>query len=271
MPIDRTAYNALVDDDGTNTVGTVWNKTQIKNVLLDPIDQALSSALVQTITLTGLQNNVAITPGIGWLRCNNASLLTLSGLAGGLDGQVLTISAIGNGQVNLTHNDGSSSTGNRLYNVLTSGPTSLITGGAATYRYDAASAIWRLVQHHQGGPIACVPTAGGTSTYTVQSTYYTVSGRVVTFQIRLAVNAIGTGSLSTLATGIPYTVLDTVSVYLGVWSNLTVGFVFVGGYIPPGSPTINFTGLTAAAASLPNANILKDGSTLNINGSFVAN
>lgn len=38
MSIDRTNFNALVDDDGTNTTGSIWNKNQIKNVLLDPID-----------------------------------------------------------------------------------------------------------------------------------------------------------------------------------------------------------------------------------------
>lgn len=43
MPIDRTAYNTLVDDNGTGN-GTIWNKNQIKNVLLDPIDTAIASA-----------------------------------------------------------------------------------------------------------------------------------------------------------------------------------------------------------------------------------
>lgn len=36
--IDRTNYNNLVDDDGTNTVGTNWSKNQVKICLLDPID-----------------------------------------------------------------------------------------------------------------------------------------------------------------------------------------------------------------------------------------
>jgi len=37
MALDRTWYNALVDDDGSNTVGTVWGKDDIKN-LLDSVD-----------------------------------------------------------------------------------------------------------------------------------------------------------------------------------------------------------------------------------------
>ena len=39
--INRAPYNGLVDDDGSNTVGSIWNKNAVKNVLLDPIDQAL--------------------------------------------------------------------------------------------------------------------------------------------------------------------------------------------------------------------------------------
>lgn len=38
MTLNRAWFNALVDDNGTNTVGTVWNKTQIDG-LLNTIDQ----------------------------------------------------------------------------------------------------------------------------------------------------------------------------------------------------------------------------------------
>jgi hypothetical protein len=41
MAIDRTAFNALVDDDGSGTTGSVWNKAAIDSVLLDPMDAAL--------------------------------------------------------------------------------------------------------------------------------------------------------------------------------------------------------------------------------------
>jgi hypothetical protein len=42
MALDRTAFNALID--GT----TVWNKTQIKNVILDPVDAELALAVPGT-------------------------------------------------------------------------------------------------------------------------------------------------------------------------------------------------------------------------------
>lgn len=50
--INRGPFNALVDDDGTNTVGSPWNKTAIKDVLLDPIDVALAAAGGATLPIS---------------------------------------------------------------------------------------------------------------------------------------------------------------------------------------------------------------------------
>jgi len=38
MAIDRAPWNALVDDDGSNLIGSLWNKAAINTVLLNPID-----------------------------------------------------------------------------------------------------------------------------------------------------------------------------------------------------------------------------------------
>jgi len=43
MAINRAPFNALVDDDGSNLVGTVWNKAAIAGVVLDPVDAALAA------------------------------------------------------------------------------------------------------------------------------------------------------------------------------------------------------------------------------------
>jgi hypothetical protein len=43
MAIDRGPWSALIDDDGSNLVGTVWNKDTIKTVLLDPIDAQITA------------------------------------------------------------------------------------------------------------------------------------------------------------------------------------------------------------------------------------
>jgi Chaperone of endosialidase len=65
ITIDRTNYNALVDDDGTNTKGTPWSKNQVKIVLMDPIDAALAKAaqVAGGNTFTGVQTISNMTVG----------------------------------------------------------------------------------------------------------------------------------------------------------------------------------------------------------------
>jgi hypothetical protein len=41
MPINRAPYDLLIDDSGNNADGTPWNKQQIKDVILDPVDAAI--------------------------------------------------------------------------------------------------------------------------------------------------------------------------------------------------------------------------------------
>jgi hypothetical protein len=38
MAIDRTQFNLLVDDSGSGTDGTVWDKNKVQIVVLDPVD-----------------------------------------------------------------------------------------------------------------------------------------------------------------------------------------------------------------------------------------
>ncbi len=55
MALDRTNYNALVDDTGGGIDGTNWNKNQVKIVILDQVDNELAVRLPMPsgrITLT---------------------------------------------------------------------------------------------------------------------------------------------------------------------------------------------------------------------------
>jgi hypothetical protein len=45
MGMDRGPWNALIDDDGSGLVGSIWNKAQIKSVILDPADAAFAAVL----------------------------------------------------------------------------------------------------------------------------------------------------------------------------------------------------------------------------------
>jgi hypothetical protein len=51
--ISRTAHAALVDDDGTNTLGSIWNKAAIASVILDAIDALFTTDLTISRSSSG--------------------------------------------------------------------------------------------------------------------------------------------------------------------------------------------------------------------------
>jgi hypothetical protein len=115
---------------------------------MDAIDASLatvSGAVVQTTTSTGTVNDFALTSAATLLRCNNATALTLTGLATGADGQRLDIVSIGAGTVALTDQGAGSTAGNRLITGET-GTLVLPAGtGRARLVYDATTARWRVL------------------------------------------------------------------------------------------------------------------------------
>jgi hypothetical protein len=175
-------YTAFVDDDGSNTIGTVLSKAVLRDTFI--------GAEFTTTTTTGNIDDLDFANAT-LIRMNNASLATIRGLKAGVAGQRVTIVSVGAGQVDLAHQNTSDATAaNRLVNLATSASTSLAAGrGTATYQYDATTARWRLVVHEQGAMIA-VPYASGnftasTGSWTVASGdqilfSYSLKGRLLT-------------------------------------------------------------------------------------------
>jgi hypothetical protein len=152
-------------------------------------------ATVLTTTSTSTQND--FNPGtlgiVTVLRANNASPLTLTGLAApATDGAMLWIESIGAGQVDIKNQDSGSTAANRVINNVT-GTISLAAGsGRALLCYDATTARWRVLEHEQGAWIdvsysAGDFTGGGSMTVTpggAPSTYrYWLKGRTLHFEL----------------------------------------------------------------------------------------
>ncbi len=166
-----------------------------------------------TITSTGNQAAVDVT-GVNRLICNNASLLTIQGLLGGIEGQELLIESIGAGQIDLVHLSGSAASGNKLTNVVTSGPTPLAAAkGRANYVYRGST--WELVDHTQGDWIANPFTAGdytasGSMTFTVASgdvpvNQYYILGKVLHWNFRVITATVGGTPSTQLIVKLPST------------------------------------------------------------------
>jgi hypothetical protein len=85
------------------------------------------------------------------IRLGNASTATITGLAGGVNGRIITISAVGTETIILTNDDAGSSAANRFYTpagyqvVLPGDPSGAGVGASATLIYDGVVSRWRFL------------------------------------------------------------------------------------------------------------------------------
>lgn len=181
-----TAHGVLIGEGtaaiASTSAGTTGQLLTSRGAALDPTFQTpVAVQLVQTTTLVGAQNDVVLTASVTELRLNNATLVTISGFAAGIDGQRVALISIGAGQVDLLPQSALSVAANRLINFATVGTTSLSAGsGTALIEYDATTARWRLIAHEQG---AWITPAYLAANFTANAGTWTVdSGDVTTYQ-----------------------------------------------------------------------------------------
>ena len=178
MAIGRTAD---VDDSGAGIDGTIHNNAW-KTQLYDQIDAAPGTQTVLAArTDTGAVNNWApALVGNTYIPWNGAADVTISGLAGGVAGQLVTVKNITAAKVaNFLHASGLSSAANQFNNYATSGATSIAPGGSLIYQHNGTA--WQLVTHEQGAWIT--PTfAAGNFTANGAMTWTVVSGNIAAFR-----------------------------------------------------------------------------------------
>jgi hypothetical protein len=190
-----TSFLNLVDDNGTNTTGTLIDKAELQFLLLDTVPANL--------TTTGTVNNWA--PGLDGptiTRWTGAADLIVTGLAGGVAGQRWTfknVTAATPSVAYFPHVSGSSSAGNQFANMATSASMPVALNGAATWEHDGS--FWRMIAYEQGSWIA--PTfnaadysAVGAMTWTltagdVIAQRYRLSGKTMSIEFYLATTTVG--------------------------------------------------------------------------------
>lgn len=153
-----------------------------------------------TLTTTGNIDDLDV-KGYSLIRMNNASLATIRGIRAGYAGQVITFVSVGAGHVYFAHQNSNSSAANRLINAVTSGITPIAAGvGAITYRYDAETLRWRLVNHFQGKVIPIDYNAGDFTASGVGGTWDVGSGDLLTYGYYLKGNELSLGIVVTAST-----------------------------------------------------------------------
>jgi hypothetical protein len=252
MPLNRGPFNALIDDNGTNTTGTKWNKAQIQAVILDPVDAALATAggvdsCERLVVTAGGNVTPALNPArfVHLVDVSNTATTIILGFSGGAqaNGERVVVRAVGTAAVFISQGDGTAA--RNCYNYITSAPTPLGLYGTAEYVYDGTA--WVLVAHTQGGPIVFNPTLafGGASVglvYGARFASYTVSGIQVkvTGRITLAGKGSSVGAASIGA--LPYTVNATYYSLLGFpyfsgWQALPAASSHLQAFFNPNTPT----------------------------------
>ena len=114
-----------------------------------------------------------------------------------------------------------------------------------------------------------VPSVGGTATYGGDNSgRYSRIGDQVFFEGILDINAIGTGSLTTIS-GLPVATSGSLPngiISVGYWGDLSLSIVFMGGAVSGTAITL----FTASAADIGLAlnNVLADGSTISFSGRY---
>jgi len=127
------------------------------------------------------------------------------------------------------------------------------------YTFVAADTAGMCLYDVAAGVTTWVPSVGGTATYTKQNGYAIKRGSVVTVWCDMVINAIGTGSATTIS-GLPYTVNATMPGICAVrFISLSQNVVYVTAYATPNSTIIILNSLLAAGASEGSNNIIGSG------------
>jgi hypothetical protein len=177
------------------------------------------------------------------LLANSTYKLVVGGGGHG-DGQTQSNATGGGGKGGATGatkaGGGGGYTGLFLTSITQANAKAIAGGGGVTFpaTQSASSDVNTLDDYEEG---TWTPALGGTATYTTQVATYTKIGRQVHIRFRLKVNALGTGSTTTVS-GLPFTVAaDAYSGSVSFFESAAVNAYWVGCYAVASGTSVKFT------------------------------
>ena len=126
----------------TWTPGELVSAAALNTNIRDHLNEGLRT---QATTLTGSQDDFALDGPFAYLKCNNASALTVTGAlidSGNVDGARVIVEAL-NSTVTFKDQDGGSATANRII-TPSSADLILAADGRALMVYDGTASRWRV-------------------------------------------------------------------------------------------------------------------------------
>ena len=283
QPLDRTWYNALVDDDGSGNTGTVWNKTQVDG-LLDSVDASLAtvvdksgavvaneipafvdgdtikggsgvtapgSGILGRTTAAGADNASVQITGAGALDATRGAYLYLTGNQAGSPGAIgLAMGNVAGAALTVFRGAGVS-----VLQILPTGVVNLLDGQLQFPATQKPSADSNTIDDYRELPWTpgVSGTGGGSGqTYLFQRGSYQKVGRWVTADFYLGLSVVGTILGDVTITGLPYANASADAIVRTcpiVWHDLNVAYLYLNGLLDPGATVLRVAGATVAHTS----------------------
>ncbi len=137
---------------------------------------AFQNGATADYTTVGSANNVNFGTG-ALFRLNGASAQTITGIAGGADGRMITLINAGANVATLRNMNGSSTAANQI-STGTGADLRLPAGASVSLAYDSDSSLWRVIGAVTGNSIDTIGTFNGATSYANGAN---ISGNVLTF------------------------------------------------------------------------------------------
>jgi hypothetical protein len=216
MPPVLITRTPIIDDDGSGTTGTgidnAWKQQfygQIDAALAALLGHADLNAKVVGNAESGTLHNWAIAgrTRVFHVDWSGSAPLLVTGIAGGVVGDRISFRnwTPNSSYMSFYTQHGGSAIGNKLFNVVSSGPASLGPGGTIAYIHNGTG--WELLAHDQGAPIAALYhpsyfTGSGAMVWAVDAPdvvalNWRLDGTVLTVRFQIAASSLtGTASLN---------------------------------------------------------------------------
>jgi len=267
MPLDRTWYNTLIDDDGSGTTGTVWNKAAVDG-LMDTVDATLvnvvdktggtsaghvavfndADTLRSTAWLTHDGNTLTATAAAGSVAAVNAikpvgtpptaSTLKLNGYSPSIEWLDKDFGTNWYAGINDDFSDafeigigGYSSAVPPTLRITKALNEVVLPYGRLRFptTQNASSDARTLDDYHEGLLTPTVIGTGGASghTYSLQAGYFTKVGKLVIAEFGVALSVKGTVSGNLAIGGFPYPASGTYATCLITFYGLATNWTYV--------------------------------------------
>jgi len=207
--------------------GNVGIATNAPNAKLD-VDGAVAFRKGADFTTGGSSNNVDF-GDTSLVRLTGATAQTITGIAGGVNGRVLTIVNAGSATAVITNDDSASVSANRI-KTGTGAAVSLAVDASITLTYDSGSNVWRVI----GG------TGGSSASYSSvdianKATGGTIGAAVSTVDAATNFNIDQTTTGQTLTLPTPSNATTTKGKVITINNVGTANFIMGSATIPAGS------------------------------------